>query len=125
MALFNKIIKVWVNTCDKEIFIKLSINGIQISRIQSVLYPEGTLLIGDILPFIKKRHYCKGYGSLMMNKLLEYAATIGVHTIRGKLSSVDSGHKERLHAFYKKHGFDIIEYNTPQGLFYGEVKKII
>ena len=59
----------------------------------------------------------------MMAELLKYASQIGVHTIRGNLSLVDIGHKNRLHAFYKKHGFEVIEYNTPGGFFYGEIIK--
>ena len=59
----------------------------------------------------------------MMSELLKYAAQIGIHTIRGNLSLVDSDHKSRLHAFYKKHGFDIIQYVSRDSLFYGEVIK--
>ena len=59
----------------------------------------------------------------MMAELLKYASQIGIHTICGNLSLVDSDHKGRLHAFYKKHGFEIIQYDTPDDLFYGEVIK--
>ena len=52
-----------------------------------------------------------------------YACQNEIHTIIGNLSVVDKEHKERLHAFYKKHGFEVIEYDIPKGLFYGEVIK--
>lgn len=120
---FKKSIKVWIDTDETQIFSKLAVNGSEISRIQCIMQPEGTLLIGDILPFRKKKDYCKGYGSLMMAELLKYASQIGIHIIRGNLSLVDSDHKSRLHAFYKKHGFDIIQYVSPDSLFYGEVIK--
>lgn len=123
LILLKKTIKVWIDTFETSIFSKLAVNGTPISRIQCELQPDGTLLIGDILPFRRKRDYCKGYGSIMMAELLKYASQIGVHTIRGNLSLVDIGHKNRLHAFYKKHGFEVIEYNTPDGLFYGEIMK--
>ena len=123
MILFKKTVKVWIDTCETSIFSKLAVNGVPISRIQCDLQPDGSLLIGDILPFRRKRDYCKGYGSIMMTELLKYASQIGVHTIRGNLSLVDIGDKNRLHAFYKKHGFEVIEYNKPVGLFYGMIMK--
>jgi hypothetical protein len=125
LALFKKTIKVCIDNCENQIFCKIYVNGKPISRMQCVLETDGVLLIGDILPFEKKRDYCKGYASLMMAELLKYSSQIGVHTIHGKLSLVDNNHKGRLHAFYKKHGFEIVEYNTPQGLFFGEIMKKI
>lgn len=60
---------------------------------------------------------------MMMDKLLEYASSIGVRTVCGNLSLTDIGHKNRLHAFYKKHGFEIIEFEASEGLFYGKTQK--
>ena len=107
LILFKKTVKVWIDTCETSIFSIIAVNGVPISRIQCDLQPDGSLLIGDILPFRRKIDYCKGYGSIMMTELLKYAAQIGVHTIRGNLSLVDIGHKNRLHAFYKKPPYSI------------------
>jgi len=120
---FKKLIKVWIDSYESLVLIKLTINGVQISKMQCIKYPDGSLLIGDIDPFKRKRDYGKGYGSMMMDELLKYAFQNGVHTIRGNLSIVDSDHKERLHAFYRKHGFEIVQYSTPKDLYYGEVLK--
>jgi GNAT superfamily N-acetyltransferase len=88
-----------------------------------IKYPDGSLLIGDIDLFKRKSDYGKGYSSMMINELLKYAFQNGVHTIRGNLSIVDNDHKERLHAFYRKHGFGIVQYSTPKDLYFGEVLK--
>lgn len=123
MSIFKKSVYVWIESYESLVFIKLSINGVQISRMQCVKYPDGSILIGDIDPFRRKRDYGKGYGSMMMEELLKYSHKNGVHTITGNLSIVDSDHKERLHAFYRKHGFEVIQYSTPKNLYYGEVIK--
>lgn len=102
---------------------KIAINDIVISKIKCVLQRDGTLLIGDIMPYKNKRHYCKGYGSMMMDELLKYAYKNEIHTIIGNLSIVDKEHKERLHAFYIKHGFKVTEYEIPKESYYGEVIK--
>lgn len=120
---FKKLIKILIDSYESLVLISLAINGVQISKIQCIKYPDGSLLIGDIEPFKKKRYYGKGYSSMMMNELLKYAFQNGVHTIRGNLSIVDSDHKERLHAFYRKHGFEIVQYSTPKDFYYGEVIK--
>lgn len=122
---FKKVIKVWTDSYESLVLIKLAINDTQISKMQCVKYPDGSLLIGDIDPYERKRDYGKGYGSMMMDELFKYVSLNGVHTIRGNLSVVDSDHKERLHAFYRKHGFVIIQYNTPKDSYYGEVLKKI
>lgn len=123
MLFFRKIINVSLDSYENFIFIKLAINGIQISKMQCIKNADSSILIGDIEPFKRKRDYGKGYGSMMMDELLKYAFQNNVHTIRGNLSIVDSDHKERLHAFYRKHGFEILQYITPKDLYYGEVLK--
>ena len=62
-----------------------------------------------------------GYGSIMMQQLIQYAARLNAEYICGGLSYVDVGkdlddveNRERrmqLHHFYKKHGFKIDESN--------------
>ena len=123
--LFRKDFKVFTNSYESLIVVKLVINGRLFSKINCVMQPDGVLLIGDIPPFEKNRDYGKGYGSMMMSELIRHATEIGVHTIHGNLSLIDSDHKNRLHAFYKKHGFEIIEYENPKGFIYGEVVKNI
>jgi len=113
LSLFKKDIKVWIDENGNLIFSKLVIDNIVISKIQCVLQKEGILLIADIMPFKKKTYYCRGYGSMMMYELLKYSYQNQIYTIMGNLSLVDSNHKERLDGFYKKHGFEVIEYAHP------------
>lgn len=49
----------------------------------------------------------KGYGSLMMQKLIEFANQNDFIYIDGWLSRVHFDHKERLLHFYQKFGFEI------------------
>lgn len=121
MVLFKKSIKVNIETSGSLVISKISINGNIISKIQCVLQEDNTLLIGDIIPFKKKAHYSKGYGSMMMDELIKYANENGIKAISGKLSLIDNEHRDRSHAFYKKNGFKIILFNAPKNLYYGEV----
>ena len=72
------------------------------------------------------RHVNKGYGSKLMDALFEYAKEHNIHRISGYLSFNDIIHKERLHAFYTKHGFEIIEYDeVDDDNYYGRIEKIL
>ena len=87
-----------------------------------VLYKEGNeILIGDIYVGNACRHnnkyllhINKGYGTLMMNKMLTFAKERGYKRIIGDLSDVDENspcdnqHRERQIHFYKKFGFAIL-----------------
>jgi GNAT superfamily N-acetyltransferase len=59
-------------------------------------------------------HINKGYGTQMMNMLIEYAKENNYKTITGNLSEVDNNtttdphHKDRQIHFYKKFGFKIL-----------------
>ena len=53
----------------------------------------------------------KGYGTLMMQKLIEFANQRDFMYIDGWLSCVDYDHKERLLHFYQKLGFKITPCN--------------
>ena len=123
MSLFKKVIEVRIDESETSLFIFLTINGRNTARMNCVKQSDGKLLIGDIPPYRKSKDYNKGYGSKMMIELLRYAKDAGIHTIWGHLSKTDADHKDRLHAFYKKHGFTIIEYDTPIDQNYGEVIK--
>lgn len=61
----------------------------------------------------------------MMSKLFEYVNETGIKYIYGHLSDVDRDHQEQLHGVYRKHGFEIIEYEVPKSMYYGEIIKMI
>jgi GNAT superfamily N-acetyltransferase len=73
-----------------------------------------TILIGDIEADIEN----KGYGSIMLSRLLKLAEKLKIRELRGNLSSVDSDHFDKLEYFYKKHGFRV-DFNP--GKISGEV----
>ena len=93
------------------------------NAMKCVLYrDENTILIGDIFVegdtkgffgFLQRytSYINKGYGTQMMNILLEFAKENGYKRIVGKLSDVDNSdafdpeHRERQIHFYKKFGF--------------------
>lgn len=54
----------------------------------------------------------KGYASELMTFLLNFCKENKVQTVTGFLSEIDFDHRERLVAFYSKHGFEIFEDNT-------------
>lgn len=62
----------------------------------------------------------KGYGSLMMEKLIEFARGKQYDYIEGWLSKVDCDHKERLYYFYRKFGFEIISHD--EGMKFADIK---
>jgi Acetyltransferase (GNAT) family. len=121
--IFRETVNVSINNCESLVFVMLSIKGAQISKMKCILQEDNSLLVGDIEPFKKRRYYNKGYGSKMMNKLLEYASDNKICAIHGNLSVVDQDHKERLHHFYEKHGFEIVLFKEPNGMYYGKVVK--
>lgn len=53
----------------------------------------------------------RGYGSIMMQNLIEYGKKNDFIYIDGWLSRVDYGHKERLLHFYQKFGFKVTPCN--------------
>lgn len=123
MGILHKEINVSLKNYDPLVVITLSVNGTTISKMPCVLEQTDTLLISDIKPFAKKKDYCKGYGSMIMNRLFEYALDNGIHTIYGNLSLIDKDHSERLHHFYAKHGFEIVIFNEPEDVYYGKALK--
>ena len=95
-----------------------------VSKLQCVIESDRSILIGDII-HTQNRNYNKGYGSLMMKKLIEYTKENGYTLIHGNLSLVDADHKGRLYHFYEKFGFIITEFPEPKDCYYGEIRKII
>lgn len=73
-----------------------------------------------------RKNVNKGYGSKLMGALFDYAKEHNIHRISGRLSFNDILHKERLHAFYTKHGFDIVEYDeVDDDNYYGRIEKVL
>lgn len=74
------------------------------------------ILIGDICIDENRylKHINKGYGTKMMEKLLEFAVQNGYETVVGNFgvadenSVIDPTHRERQIHFYKKFGFSIL-----------------
>ncbi len=106
------------------LMIKLYTNNIREAWMQCVIESDSTILIGDIIHDNQKK-YNKGYGSAMMQKLIEYSKENGYSRLYGNLSDVDIGHKERLYHFYKKFGFEITEYTEKIDCYFGIVEKHI
>lgn len=62
----------------------------------------------------------KGYGSLMMDKLIEIAKKEKFLFIEGWLSKVDMNHVDRLYHFYEKFGFQIVP--NEDGMKFADIK---
>ena len=106
------------------LMIKLYTNNIREAWMQCVIESDSTILIGDII-HDNQKNYNKGYGSAMMQKLIEYAKENGYSRIYGNLSDVDIGHKDRLYHFYEKFGFEITEYTEKIDCYFGMIEKRI
>ncbi len=65
----------------------------------------------------------KGYGSLMMNKLVEVAREEEYKYIDGWLSKEDANHVNRLYHFYRKFGFEIISHD--EGMKFADIRLIL
>lgn len=113
-----------ISKSDCLLMIKCFVKHKMVYKMQCVIESDSSILIGDIT-HTQNRNYNKGYGSLMMNKLIEYTKENGYTLIHGNLSLVDVDHKERLHHFYNKFGFIITEFPEPKDCYYGEIRKII
>lgn len=102
------------------LMIKFYTNNIREAWMQCVIESDSTILIGDII-HDKQKNYNKGYGSAMMQKLIEYAKENGYSRLYGNLSDVDIGHKDRLYHFYEKFGFEITEYDKYKSNYFGRI----
>lgn len=70
--------------------------------IQATYKDDETIFIGDI-----KGPENKGYGSICMNYLKEFAMDQNIQYITGDIAKRDWGHVDRLIHFYQKHDFQI------------------
>lgn len=114
--------EVRIDNSDMLLTVKCFVKGKLVSKMQCVIESDESILIGDII-HSQSRNYNKGYGSIMMDKLISYATEQGYSAIHGELSTVDANHKERLHHFYEKFGFTITEYPENRDCYYGEIRK--
>ena len=127
-SLTDKKMNIHLKLDDSDIilYIKVIDNDKQISRMDIIKHnDENCLYIGDILRFSKNKYYNKGIGTMMMNELIDYAKMNNYHEIRGELSTVDNEHKDRLHHFYRKFGFEIINTNNRNDCVYATISKRI
>jgi GNAT superfamily N-acetyltransferase len=67
---------------------------------------EEAVEIGDIEVFGENEG--RGYGSILLNSLINFAIENSINTISGWISYADKNHFDKLDYFYKKHGFDVI-----------------
>ena len=83
------------------------------------------LLLGDIREvFYRDKSINKGYGTILLKELFEYANKKHISNIYGHLSLVDYDHKDRLIYFYEKHGFEITYYEEIRNkVFFAEINK--
>ena len=64
------------------------------------------MLIADILNLDKKEQN-RGYGGLMMEKVIQLARKRNMQSIYGKMACDNPEHRGRQVHFYTKHGFEI------------------
>lgn len=118
----------WFKTREPEFFLKAEVPLFTIHMrigkkifsnvMKCVLYEEsGEITIGDICILderTNRKFINKGYGSRMMQMLLDYAREHGYHTIKGWLAHYDGNspedphHRDRQMHFYGKFGFEFI-----------------
>lgn len=125
MLFFKKAIpEIFIDKIDDLLMVNCFVKNIPVSKIQCI-EDSNTILISDIFHYKENIDYNKGYGSLMMDKLISYSIENDYTYIHGNLSNVDINHKEMLHHFYGKFGFTIIEYPETKNYFYGKIQKTI
>ncbi|MEE6132827.1 GNAT family N-acetyltransferase [Priestia sp. GS2] len=107
---------VYHTSLDKEekfglFLIKLKIinkKGIVLNRVRlSAIYKsEVDIELCDIEVFGENSG--RGYGSILLNSLIEFAKENSIQKITGWISYADSDHFDKLASFYKKHDFNVI-----------------
>ena len=86
--------------------------GIVLNRIRlSANYiNEETMEICDIEVFGENEG--RGYGSILLQSLINFSIENSVNTIIGWISQTDKNHFDKLDYFYKKHGFNVVWSNS-------------
>lgn len=112
--------KIDIDIQDKELLLVIIAKhkNKYLGRIDCVREHE-KVAIGDIR--CKKNN--KGYGSVMMLALIDYAKKNEIEYIEGWLSDADKDHIERLYHFYQKFGFEIIP--CENGVQMADIKLIL
>jgi N-acetylglutamate synthase-like GNAT family acetyltransferase len=92
-------------------FIELKVihkKGIVLNRIRlSANYISNEMIeLGDIEVFGENEG--RGYGSVLLQSLTNFAIENSIKTISGWISYADKDHFDKLDYFYKKHGFKVI-----------------
>lgn len=64
---------------------------------------ESEILLGDFNSRVEN----KGYGSILLQNLIKLGKELGIKRINGNLSTVDSGHFDKLEYLYTKYGFKV------------------
>lgn len=96
---------------DKLIIIELFKGNKKIKNKEGNIQLLGTketdkeILLGDIKIFEKNIN--KGYGTILVKKLIEYAQENNFKKIYGNITEVDWNHIERLKYFYSKFNFKV------------------
>lgn len=114
---FKRKVDIEVRSYKESINIRAYYKNREVGRILCCINDENRQIkIGDIT--CKKNN--RGYGTLMMEKLIEFAKANKFEVITGWLSYVDKGHEKRLYHFYQKFGFEI----TPndEGVKFADIK---
>lgn len=127
-AIFKKKmnIKLKLDDYEETLYLKVFDREKRIATMTVLKYVnENYLKIGDISEFSNSRYINKGIGSMMMKELLNYAESNKYQEIRGELSKVDNEHKDRLHHFYQKFGFEITKTNNRNDCIYATICKKI
>ncbi|MBD5488051.1 MAG: GNAT family N-acetyltransferase [Lachnospiraceae bacterium] len=115
--IFKRNIDIEIRNDSSSLYVYALYKNYRVGKIACGIDEETKLItIGDIT--CKKNN--KGYGSLMMAKLIEFAKVNDFQGINGWLSHVDMEHEERLYHFYQKFGFEIVP--NDDGLKVADIK---
>lgn len=120
MMLFKKAINTTVYINEPLLIIQAVCNNKICGKMICMINEEAkTISISDI----ECQKNNKGYGSLMMKQLIEYAEQNRFECIDGWLSEVDRNHEKRLYYFYGKFGFKIIP--NKEGMKFADIKLVL
>lgn len=72
---------------------------------------------------VETRGYNQGYGSILMKHTLSYLQYAGFRTVTGTICPADFDHKDRLHHFYEKFGFEIRQQTNSEALYLDLLKE--
>ncbi|MFP3919504.1 GNAT family N-acetyltransferase [Lysinibacillus telephonicus] len=107
---------VYLNKLDQSeifraFFIELKVinkKGIVLNRIRlsAKFNDEETIELCDIE--VIGENEGRGYGTILLNSLINFAIDNSIKTILGWISYADKDHFDKLDYFYKKHGFNVI-----------------